>query len=41
MTKNSIIFIGGYVKGYKIIIADENLFVCIIIYLFFYPNLFQ
>ena len=26
MTKNSIIFRGGYDKGYKIFIADENLF---------------
>ena len=34
MTKNSIIFRGGYDKGYKIFIADENLFVCILIYLF-------
>ena len=32
MIKNSIIFIGGYDKGYKIIIVDENLFVCIPIY---------
>ena len=32
MTKNSIIFIGGYVKGYKFFIADKNLFVCILIY---------
>ena len=32
MTKNSIIFLGGYDKGYKIFIADENLFVCILIY---------
>ena len=32
MTKNSIIFRGGYYKGYKIFIADENLFVCILIY---------
>ena len=31
MTKNSIIFRGGYDKGYKIFIADENLFVCILI----------
>ena len=29
MTKNSIIFIGGYDKGYKNFLADENLFVCI------------
>ena len=33
MTQNSIIFRGGYDKGYKIFIADENLFVCILIYL--------
>ena len=33
MTKNSIIFRGGYDKGYKIFIADENLFVNILIYL--------
>ena len=32
MTKNFIIFRGGYDKGYKIFIADENLFVCILIY---------
>ena len=32
MTKISIIFIGGYDKGYKFFIADENLFVCILIY---------
>ena len=32
MTKNSIIFRGGYDKGYKMFIADENLFVCILIY---------
>ena len=32
MTKNSIIFRGGYDKGYKIFIADENLFVCFLIY---------
>ena len=32
MTKNSVIFRGGYDKGYKIFIADENLFVCILIY---------
>ena len=31
MTKNAIIFIWGYDKGYKIFIADENLFVCILI----------
>ena len=30
--KNSIIFRGGYDKGYKIFIVDENLFVCILIY---------
>ena len=34
MTKNSIIFRGGYDKGYKIFIADENLFVCTLIYFF-------
>ena len=32
MTKNSIIFRGGYDKGYKNFIADENLFACILIY---------
>ena len=32
MKKKSIIFRGGYDKGYKMFIADENLFVCIIIY---------
>ena len=32
MTKKSIIFRGGYDKGYKIFIADENLFVSILIY---------
>ena len=32
MTKKSIILIGGYDKGYKIFIADKNLFVCILIY---------
>ena len=32
MTKNFIIFRGGYDKGYKIFISDENLIVCIIIY---------
>ena len=32
MTKNSIIIRGGYDKGYKNFIADENLFVCILIY---------
>ena len=31
--KNSIIFRGGYDKGYKIFIADESLFVWILIYL--------
>ena len=30
--KKSIIFKGGYDKGYKIFIADENLFLCILIY---------
>ena len=39
MTKNSIIFRGGYDKGYKIFIADENLFVFALIYL--YPNFFN
>ena len=34
MTRNSIIFRGGYDKGYKIFIADEILFVCILIYLY-------
>ena len=34
MTKNSIIFRGSYDKGYKIFIADKNLFVFILIYLF-------
>ena len=34
MTKNFIIFRGGYDKGYKIFMADENLFVCILIYLY-------
>ena len=33
MTKNSIIFIVGYDKGYNIFIADENVFVCFLIYL--------
>ena len=33
ITKNSIIFRGGYDKGYKIFIADENLFVSILIFL--------
>ena len=32
MAKNSIIFKGGYDKGYKKFIADENLFLCILIY---------
>ena len=32
MTKNSIIFIGGYDKGYKVLIDDKILFVCTIIY---------
>ena len=32
MAKNSIILRGGYYKGYKNFIADENLFVCILIY---------
>ena len=32
MTKNSIIFRVGYDKGYKYVIADETLFVCILIY---------
>ena len=32
MIKNSIIFRGGYDKGYKIFMADENLFVCFLIY---------
>ena len=32
MTKNSIIFSGVTIKGYKIFIADEDLFVCILIY---------
>ena len=31
MTKNYIIFRGGYDKGYNIFIADEHLFVCILI----------
>ena len=34
MTKNFIIFRGGYDKGYKNFIADEILFVRILIYLF-------
>ena len=33
MTKNSIIFRGGYDKGYKIFIAEEILFIFILIYL--------
>ena len=33
MTKNSIIFRGGYDKGYKIFIAEEILFVCLLFYL--------
>ena len=32
ITKNSIIFRGDYDKGYKFFIADENLFLCILIY---------
>ena len=32
MTENSIIFRGGYDKGYIFFIADDNLFVCILIY---------
>ena len=32
MTQNSIIFRGGYDKGYKIFIADEILFVSILIF---------
>ena len=36
--KKSIIFRGSYDKGYKVFIADENLFICFLIYL--YPNLF-
>ena len=32
MTKNSIIFRGGYDKGYKIFIVYENLFAWILIY---------
>ena len=32
MTKNSIIFRGGYDKDNKFFIADENLFACILIY---------
>ena len=35
MTKNSIILRGGYDRGYKNFIADENLFILM------YPNLFQ
>ena len=34
--KKTIIFKGGYDKGYKNFKADENLFVCILIYLFLY-----
>ena len=34
MTKNSIIFRGVTTKAIKFSIADENLFVCILIYLF-------
>ena len=34
MIQNSIIFRGGYDKGYKIFIAHKNLFDCILIYLF-------
>ena len=34
MTKNSIIFREGQDKGYKISIANENLFACSLIYLF-------
>ena len=34
MTKNSIILRGGYDKGYKNFVADENLFFCILIYLY-------
>ena len=34
MTKNNNNFLRGYDKGYKIFIADENLFVCTLIYLF-------
>ena len=33
MTKNFIIFRGDYDKGYKISMADEDLFVCTLIYL--------
>ena len=32
MTKNAIMLREGYEKGYKNFIADENLFVCILIY---------
>ena len=32
MTKKFIIFRGGYDKGYNILVADENLFVCTLIY---------
>ena len=31
MTKNFIIFIGGYDKDYKYFLAYENLFACILI----------
>ena len=41
MTKKSTIFRGGYDKGYKIFIADENLFACILIFVVAYPNKFQ
>ena len=34
MTKNFITLRWGYDKGYKKFIADENLFVCILIYLY-------
>ena len=34
MTKNSTILRGGYNKGYKNFIAKENLFVCILIYMY-------
>ena len=33
MTKNFIILRGGYDKGYKNFITDENIFVCTLIYL--------
>ena len=32
MTKNSIIFRGGYDKGDQVFIADKNLFVSILIF---------